>query len=54
MKAFIMPQFSYCPLAWMSRSRKLNNRTNKIHERALRLAYNDNHSTFRKLLGKYN
>ena len=39
MKAFITSQFSYCPLVWMFHSRTLNNRINKIHERALRLAY---------------
>ena len=39
MKAFITSQFSYCPLVWMFHSRNLNNRVNKIHERALRLVY---------------
>ena len=34
MKAFISSQFGYCPLIWMFHSRKLNNRINKIHERA--------------------
>ena len=42
MKAFITSQFGYCPLVWMYHSRKLNNRINKIQERALRLVYNDN------------
>ena len=28
----------------------LNNKINRIHERALRIAYNDNVSTFEKLL----
>ena len=41
MKAFITSQFSYCPLVWMFHSRTLNNRINKIHERALRLFYKD-------------
>ena len=39
MKAFITSQFSYCPLIWMSHSRSLNNKINRIHERALRLVY---------------
>ena len=39
MKAFITSQFSYCPLVWMFHSRTLNNRINKIHERALRLGH---------------
>ena len=52
MKAFIESQFGYCPLIWMFHSRTLNNRINKIHERALRLVYNDNISTFSELLTK--
>ena len=39
MKAFILSQFKYCPLVCMFHSRELNNRINRIHERALRLAY---------------
>ena len=39
--AFITSQFSYCPLVWMSHSRTMNNRINKIHEKALRLVYKD-------------
>ena len=41
MKAFINSQFSYCPLVWMFHSRNTENKVNKIHERALRLVYND-------------
>ena len=36
MKAFITSQFNYCPLIWMFHSRELNNRINRMHERALR------------------
>ena len=36
MKTFVNAQFGYCPLVWMFHSRSLNNRINKIHERALR------------------
>ena len=54
MKAFINSQFGYCPLVWMNHSRKLNNRINRIHERALRVAYNDENSTFDELLTKDN
>ena len=50
MKAFIMSQFSYCPLVWMCHTRALNNKTNKLRERALRLVYDDSQSTFEKLL----
>ena len=52
MKAFINSQFGYCPLVWMNHSRKLNNRINRIHERALRVVYDDNLSSFRDLLIK--
>ena len=51
-KAFITYQFSYCPLIWMFHSRTLNNRINNIHERALRLTYKDNKSSFKELLEK--
>ena len=45
-----MSQFSYCPSVWMPHSRTLNNKINKLHERALRLVYDDRHSTFEELL----
>ena len=41
MEAFIISQFSYCPLMWMFHSRNIENRVNKTHERALRLVYDD-------------
>ena len=50
MKAFIESQFGYCPLIWMHHSRTLNNKINKLHERALRLVYKDHISTFEELL----
>ena len=50
MKAFITSQFGYCPLVWMFHSRNLSNRINKIHERALRIVYDDEHSSFNELL----
>ena len=52
MKSFIESQFGYCPLIWMFHNRTLNNRINRIHERALRLVYKDNISTFEELLNK--
>ena len=52
MKSFIQAQFGYCPLVWMCHNRSLNNRINKIHERALRLVYNDHSSAFSELLSK--
>ena len=50
MKTFIKSQFGYCPLVWMFSSRQGNNRTNHLHERALKIVYNDYESTFKNLL----
>ena len=52
MKAFLASKFGYCPLAWMFHSRKLNSRINKLHERALRIVYQDYVSSFTELLEK--
>ena len=52
MKAFILSQFGYCPLVWMFHSRKLNQRIDRIHERALRIVYKDDISSFDELLIK--
>ena len=38
----------------MFHSRRLNNKINSIHERALRITYQDNTSTFQELLNKDN
>ena len=48
----LMSQFSYYPLIWMCHSRKINNQIYRLHERALRLAYNNKTSSFRELLEK--
>ena len=53
-KAFIEPQFPYCPLIWMFCQRSSNTRINHLHERALRIVYNQNDSTFEDLLKKDN
>ena len=50
MKAFIQSQFGYCPLVWMFCSRTNNVRINRIHERSLRIVYNNSVSTFNELL----
>ena len=52
--AFICSQFNYCPVIWMCHSRSLNTKINRIHERALRIVYNDNCSSFDVLLQKCN
>ena len=50
MNAFFNAQFCYCPLTWMFHSRKLNNKINKLHERCLRIVYNNNISMYEDLL----
>ena len=54
MKTFIQSQFNYCPLVWMFHNRTLNNKINKLHERALRIVYKDENLTFQELLDKDN
>ena len=53
-KLYALAQFGYCPLIWMFHSRGLNNKINRIHERALRITYKDKSSTFQELLEKDN
>ena len=54
MKAFIESQFGYCLLVWMFHSRGINNKINRIHERSLRITYNNKSSSFEDLLDKDN
>ena len=54
MNAFFNSQFNYCPVIWMCHSRALNNKINRLHERCLRIIYNDKTSTFKELLEKDN
>ena len=48
LNSFITAQFNYCPLIWMCHSRALNNKINRIQERALRIVYNDYLSQFQR------
>ena len=50
-KAFIESRFKYCPLAGIFHGRQINDKINKLHERALRMVYNDT-MLFEKLLVK--
>ena len=50
--AFILSQFNYCPVIWMFHDRNVNNKGNKIHERALRIAFKETSSKFEDLLMK--
>ena len=47
---FITSHFSRYPLVWMLHSRRLNNRIDHIHERALKTIYQDYNSSFKELL----
>ena len=39
--AYFYSQFNYCQLVWMCHNRTNNNKINRLHERCLRLIYND-------------
>ena len=49
-RTFITSQFNYAPLTWMFHSRTLNNKINRLHERALRLIYEDEIYPFKNYL----
>ena len=50
MRAFVISQFSYYPLIWMLHGKGVDSKINRIHERALRIAYQDFTSSFAELL----
>ena len=54
MKTLIESQFNYRPLIWMFHSQTINNKINRLHERALRIVYSDFKSSFEGLLMKGN
>ena len=49
MNELFMSQFNYCPLVWMYCNRSWNTKINRLHERCLRIAYNDKKSNFSEL-----
>ena len=49
-KAFVGSQFKSCPIVWMFHSWRPTNKINRLHERALRIVYDDDVSTFDQLL----
>ena len=53
-KTFFDSHFKYYTLTWMFYSRTTNNKINKLHERALRIVYDDHVSTFEEFLEKDN
>ena len=54
MRAFVLSHFSYCPLVWMFYDRTLDHRINRVHERALRMAFKDDRNEFGFLLEQTN
>ena len=50
LNSFITSHFSYCLIVRMFHSRKLNERINHIHEKALRTVYKNFNSSFQELL----
>ena len=50
MQSFFKGQLSYCPLIWTFCSRRSNDLISKLHERALRIAYNDFNSSLSELI----
>ena len=54
MNAFFNAQFKYCPSIWMFHCRSLNSKSNRLHERCLRMICNDKQSNFEDLLVRDN
>ena len=52
MKTFIESQCNFCPLIWTFHSQIINNKINRLHERALKIV--DFKSSFEGLVTKYN
>ena len=52
MNAFFNSQFNYCPLIWMCHNHTTNRKINRLHERCLRIIYNDKETSFKMLLEK--
>ena len=49
-RAFVEPEIKYYPIVWMCHSRHTNNKINRLHERALRVVYDDDVTAFHELL----
>ena len=52
MKPSVESQFNYCSLTRMFHWRRLNNKINSVHEKAIRVVYSDYKSVFQELLVK--
>ena len=51
-KAFTESQFNYYPLAWVFHGRQTNDKIHNLHQRTLRIAYNETITSFEELLVK--
>ena len=49
MDSFFKVQFTCCPLIWMCHSHENNRKINHLHERHLKVLYNDRQSSFNEL-----
>ena len=45
LNACFISQFDYCPLVWTCHNRKKHNKINRLHEKCIRLIYNDRKSS---------
>ena len=52
LNSFFNAQFNYCPLVWMLHSRSNNNKIKHLHERCLRIVFQDKQSSYENLLVK--
>ena len=50
MKTFTESQFGYCPLVWIFHDRIVNRKVNHLHEKFLRVVYEDYTSSSEDLL----
>ena len=51
-KSFYESEFKYCLLLQIFHGRQINDKINKLHERALRIVYNDTFTSFEEFLVK--
>ena len=52
--AFFMAHFKCCPFIWMCHNRTYTNKINRLHERCLRLIYDNKRSSLEGLFEKDN
>ena len=45
LRTFSESLFSYCPIVWMFCDRDLDHKINRLHERALQIAYNEHNAS---------